>query len=107
MNNFSANYEKILYILQHVEQKKNFLSQIRIPKLSDIELISLDITAEYLSIDSEYQLFRKLPFELSALIERSVYNRRRRKLFFHRQRLQKMIAANISSSDYQYAIGSM
>ena len=87
MNNFranSANYEKNLDILQQVEQKKNFLSQIRLPKLSDIELTAIDITAEYMSIDSEYQLFRKRPFELSALIERSVYNRRRRKLFFHR-----------------------
>ena len=84
MNSFSANYEKILGILQQVEQKKIFLSQIRIPKLSDIELIAIDITEEYMSTDSEYQLFRKLPFELFALIERSVYNRRRRKLFFHR-----------------------
>ena len=41
MNNFSTNYEKILGILQQVEQKKNFLNQIRIPKLSDIELITI------------------------------------------------------------------
>jgi len=106
MNNFSANYEKILDVLQQIEQKKNFLNQIRIPKLSDIELIAMDITAEYMSIDSEYQLFRKLPIELSSLIERSVYNRRRRKLFLHRQRLQKMISTNISSSDY-YIVDSM
>ena len=80
------------------------MNQICIPQLSDIELIAIDITAEYMSIDSEYQLFMKLPIELSALIERSVYNRRRRKLFFHRQRLQKMIAANISSSDYYVVV---
>ena len=106
MNNFSANYRKILDILEQLEPKKNFLNQLRKPKLSDIELISMDITAEYMSIDSEYQLFRKLPMELSSLIERSVYNRRRRKLFFHRQRLQKMIASKISSSDY-YIVDSM
>jgi len=52
MNNFSANYEKVLDILQKIELKKNFLNQIRIPKLSDIELIAIDITAEYMSIDS-------------------------------------------------------
>ena len=40
MNNFIANYEKILGILQQVEQKKIFLNQIRIPKLSDIKLLS-------------------------------------------------------------------
>ena len=82
MNNFSTNYRKILDILEQLEPKKNFLNQIRKSKLSDIELIAIDITAEYMSIDSEYQLFRKLPMELSSLIERSVYNRRRRKLFF-------------------------
>ena len=70
MNSFSANYEKFLGILQQTEQQKNFLSQIRIPKLSDIKLIAIDITAEYLNIDSEYQLFRKLTEKLSALIEK-------------------------------------
>ena len=106
MNNFGANYGKILEILKQVENKKIFFNQIRIPKLSDIELIALDITAEYMSIDFEYQLFRKIPKQLSVLIERSVYNRRRRRLFFHRQRFQKLIAANISSSDY-YIVDSM
>ena len=76
MNNFSANYEKILDILKQTEQKINFLNQIRIPRLSDIELIAMDITAEYMSIDSEYQLFRILQKKLYDLIERSVYNRR-------------------------------
>jgi len=52
MNNFSANYRKILDILEQLEPKKNFLNQLRKPKLSDIELISMDITAEYMSIDS-------------------------------------------------------
>jgi hypothetical protein len=106
MNNFSANYGKILDILKQVEGKKNFLNQIRIPKLSDIELIAMDITAEYMSIDSEYQLFRKLPIELSSQIERSVYNRRKRKLFYHRERIRKLNANRISSSDH-YIVDSM
>ena len=76
MNNFSASYEKILDILKQIEQKMNFLNQIRISRLSDIELIAMDITAEYMSIDSEYQLFRILQKKLYDLIERSVYNRR-------------------------------
>ena len=55
MNNLKQSYEVILTVLRKVEQKDNFLSQIRAPKLSDIELIALVLTAEYLSIDSEYQ----------------------------------------------------
>ncbi|MDH6311115.1 hypothetical protein M2451_003971 [Dysgonomonas sp. PFB1-18] len=106
MNNFSANYEKILETLQDFESKMNFLNQIRKPKLSDIELIAIDLTSEYMSIDSEYQLFRSLPDELYCRIERSVYNRRKRKLFPHRELLRKKLAGQISSSDY-YIVDSI
>ena len=81
MNNFRESYEQILKVLKSVEKKASFLKQVRQPKLSDIELISMALTAEYLSIDSEYQLFRKLPKNLASRIERSVFNRRKRKLF--------------------------
>ena len=57
MNNFEANYGKILATLQQIEIKMSFLHQIRTPKLSDIELIAIDLTAEYPGTDSEYQLF--------------------------------------------------
>lgn len=89
MNNFIRNYQKILKTLQQVEHKMNFLNQIRKPKLSDIELMAIDLTSEYMSIDSEYQLFRTLPSCLSSEIERSVYNRRKRKLFSHRELVRK------------------
>ena len=68
MNNFITKYEKILEILKQFETKSNFLNQIRCPRLSDIELIAVDLTAESLSIDSEYQLFRILPDLLSSRI---------------------------------------
>ena len=58
MNNFSTKFEKILEILKEFETKSNFLNQIRLPRLSDIELIAVDLIAESLSIDSEYQLFK-------------------------------------------------
>lgn len=82
MNNFITRYEKILKRLKQFETKTNFLNQIRCPRLSDIELTALDITAESLSIDSEYQLFKIISTSLSSRIERGIYNRRRRRLFF-------------------------
>ncbi|KAA6319184.1 hypothetical protein EZS27_030891 [termite gut metagenome] len=88
MNHFSANYRKIVETLRTIESKKNFLHQIRKPKLSDIDLIGIDLTAEYMGIDSEYELFRMLPASLSGRIERSLYNRRRRRLFSHRERIR-------------------
>lgn len=106
MNNFTRNYEKILETLQQVEDKMNFLNQKRKPKLSDIELIAVDLTSEYMSIDSEYQLFRTLPPELFAKIERSVYNRRKRKLFYYRESLRKKLASQISNNTC-YIVDSM
>lgn len=45
MNNLKQSYEVILTVLKKIELKVNFLNQIRTPKLSDIELISLALTA--------------------------------------------------------------
>ena len=61
MSNLHRSYTKILSVLQQLIQQTNFLNQIRKPKLSDIEVISLVLTAEYLNIDSERELFRRLP----------------------------------------------
>jgi len=107
MNNFLTKYEKILEILKQFETKSNFLNQIRCPRLSDIELIALDITAESLSIDSEYQLFRTLPSPLSSKIERSVYNRRRRRLFFVKERIRKALAEKLTGSENYFIVDSM
>ncbi|MEW7277779.1 hypothetical protein ABW636_04220 [Aquimarina sp. 2201CG1-2-11] len=81
MYNFQANYEKILEVLNQIEATSNFLFQIRIPKLSDKELIAINLTSEYMNIDSEHQLFRILPAFLSSRIEPSFYNQRKRRLF--------------------------
>ena len=50
--------------------------------MSDLELVALNITAEYMSINSELQLFRWISgTDLNGKIERSVYIKRKRKLF--------------------------
>lgn len=81
MHNFQANYDKILEVLNHLDIQENYFTQIRKPKLSDKELIAINLTSEYMGIDSECQLFRCLPGCMSSKIERSVYNRRKRNLF--------------------------
>ncbi|KAA6334433.1 hypothetical protein EZS27_017241, partial [termite gut metagenome] len=107
MNNFSANYRKIVATLRSIESKTNFLHQIRQPKLSDIELVAIDLTAEHMGIDIEYQLFRILPNFLSQRIERSVYNRRRRRFFSHRERIRQALAEKITSDRDYYIVDSM
>jgi len=107
MNNFIANYGKILGALQQVEKKMNFLNQICVPLLSDIELIAVDLTSEYMGIDSEHQLFRILPNHIRDKIERSVYNRRKRKLFYFRLQLRKRLTEKISSDNSYMIVDSM
>jgi hypothetical protein len=77
MNNLNANYERRLEVLRKIS-KDQFLSyQRRTLKMSDLELIILSYTSEFLGIDRENDLFRKLPESIFLKIERSVYNRRR------------------------------
>jgi hypothetical protein len=107
MHNFQANYDKILNVLKRLDSKMDYLHQIRKPKLRDKELIAIDLTSEYMSIDSECQLFRILPSNLSAKIERSVYNRRKRKLFSFRETLRKELVIRLNQSQYCYIVDSM
>ena len=51
--------------------------------MSDLELVALNINAEYMLINTELQLFRQVSgTDLDGKIERSIYNKRKRKLFF-------------------------
>ncbi len=106
MHNFQANYDKILKVLKELDCKMDYLNQIRKPKLSDKQLIAIDLTAEYMGIDSECQLFRILPDGLSGNIERSVYNRRKRKLFSFRESLRKLVR-KLNKSEHCYIVDSM
>ncbi|OAV64922.1 hypothetical protein Barb6XT_02621 [Bacteroidales bacterium Barb6XT] len=82
MNNLIQNYELILKELTNLCLNITGFKQIRQPKLSDLELVALNLTAGYMSFNSELQLFRAIKGTcLDNKTDRSVYNRRRRKLF--------------------------
>ena len=91
-----------------ISLQENFYFKPIKPKLSDIELITMIITAESSGIDSEYQLFRDLQdTALAGLIERSVYNRRRRKLFPYLEELRKKIASKLNVDQRYFIVDSM
>ena len=97
MNNLIQNYKVILNELtkscSHIKSNK----QIRTPRLSDLELVALNITAEYMSINSELQLFRCISgTELEGKIERTVYNKRKRKLFSYLEEIRKNLSDKFS-----------
>ena len=58
MSNLELSYNKILGLLHELETQDNFLSQRRLPKLSDKQLIALSLAAESLGIDAERHLFK-------------------------------------------------
>lgn len=107
MNNLIANYERILEVLRRVSKDQLLVYQRRQPKLSDLELVSLSLAAEFMGIDSESDLFRKLPEGISEKIERSVYNRRRRKLADHLDRIRLNLASHFNEFEDFFVVDSM
>lgn len=107
MNNLTTNYERILEVLRKIS-KDNLLSyQRRVPKLKDLELISLALTAEFMSIDSENHLFRQIPKTIKCKIERSVYNRRKRRLANNINDLRVKLSRSFNEFEKYFIIDSM
>lgn len=93
MNNLIENYEIILKNLEITCGDIESYPQIKLPKLSNLELVAINLTAEYMSINTELQLFRCLKGSyLEFSIERSVYNKRRKKLFGYTEAIRKRIS---------------
>lgn len=108
MNNFIQNYEIILKNLSQLDIKYIVFKQIRKPKLSNLELIAMNFTAEYMGIDSECQLFRTIEgTKLEELIERSVYNRRKRNLFPLIENIRNKLASVFNEFEDYFVVDSM
>ena len=97
MNNLIQNYKIILKELTNTCKYITASKQIRLPKMSDLELVALNLTAEYMSINSELQLFRCISgTDLEGRIERSVYNKRKRKLFPYIEKIRETLSSKFS-----------
>jgi hypothetical protein len=108
MSNFIQNYEIILKHLQSLNISLDSFQQIRKPKLGNLELIAMNITAEYMGIHSELQLFRDIKnTSLEDLIERSVYNRRKRALFIQIEQVRNSLAQDFNEFEDVYVVDSM
>ena len=108
MSNLEASYKLILSELRKISSKENLYFKPITPKLSDLELISLIILAEFKSIDSEHQLFREIKgFEIESKIERSVYNRRKRKLFPFIEEIRMKMVEKFNDFESYFVVDSM
>ena len=107
MNNLDANYKRILKKKKKISNENLLSYQRRTPKLKDLELISLALTAEFMGIDSENHLFRQIPKTIKCKIERSVYNRRKRRLANSINDLRMKIAKSFNEFEKFFIIDSM
>jgi hypothetical protein len=107
MNNLNANYERILEVLRKISNENLLSYQRRVPKLKDLELISLALTAEFMGIDSENHLFRHIPDTIGQKIHRSVYNRRKRRLVSKIDEIRLKLARTFNEFEKLFIVDSM
>ena len=105
--NLKSSTESILEVLRKISNENLLSYQRRTPKLKDLELISLALTAEFMGIDSENHLFRQIPKTIKCKIERSVYNRRKRRLANSINDLRMKIAKSFNEFEKFFIIDSM
>lgn len=109
MTNIVKNYFRVLEVISSLNIELDFKSVIgRKPKMSDVEVVALSLTAEFMSIDSENSLFKQLlPGEISNLIERSQFNKRRKKLFLFSEQIRTELAAKFMYFEDYFIVDSM
>lgn len=116
MHNIKVNFDKIIGLVKgilgtEINEQGNYKRRGVVPKFSDIEVISLSLTAECLSIDSENYLFSKLNkeylHEFENLISRRQYNDRRKILFDKTENIRKLMTERLNKQVDVFAIDSM
>ncbi len=76
--------------------------------MSDLEVVALSLTAEFMSIDSENSLFKQInQAEIPNLIERSQFNKRRRKLFLFSEEIRTKLAREFLEFENYFIVDSM
>lgn len=109
MSNIVKNYLKVLQVVNSFVYSSEYKSNVgRKQKMSDLEIIALSLTAEYMSIDSENSLFKQISTkEIPNLIERSQYNKRRRKLFGFLEEIRKRLSSKFLDPEDYFIVDSM
>ncbi len=109
MTNIVKNYFRVLEVLSSLNIEFEFKSVIcRKPKMTDLEVVALSLTAEFMLIDSENSLFKQLsPCEILNLIERSQFNKRRKKLFLFSEQIRTKLAAQFLCFEDYFIVDSM
>jgi len=116
MHNIKSNFDKICQTIKSLNldcfgEDGNIPKAGLNPQFSDLEVISLSLTAEYMSLDSENWLFNKIKSDYSDdfphLIERSRFNRRKRYLFPIVEKIRQNLAQQFLEFEEYFIVDSM
>lgn len=109
MSNIVKNYLRVLEVLSSLNIDSSFTNRAgRKCKMSDIEIVALSITAEFMSIDSENSFFSQLQNAgIDNLIERSQFNKRRRKLFMFAEEVRTVLYTKFTEFENYFIVDSM
>lgn len=116
MHNIRTNFCKFYGICKElfkneISGKRNFQFYPVQPKMNDLEVISLACCMEALSIDSENLLWSKLKKDYATsfpnLIDRSRFNRRRKRLLPYIIEVQNNISARLENQSQTMIVDSI
>ena len=109
MSNIVKNYFRVLEVISSLNFELEFKSAVgRKEKMSNLEIVALSLTAEFMSIDSENSLFKEINNQqIPNLIERSQFNKRRRKLFFFLEEVRTKLASRFLEFEDYFIVDSM
>ena len=116
MHNLRPKFDKILAIVKQslknvLDEHGNVPKRGKIPQFSDAEVITLSLLSECLMYDSENYLFMMLhknyKSEFPHLIDRSRYNRRRRRLSHLKELVRQYLIKHLAEGEDTFVIDSM
>jgi hypothetical protein len=109
MSNIVKNYFRVLEVISSLNCKSENKTDVgRKQKMSDLEVVALSLTAEFMSIDSENSLFKEIDKQqIPNLIERSQFNKRRRKLFLFSEDIRTKLASRFLEFEDYFIVDSM
>lgn len=116
MHNLKTNFDKIYLIVKSsLSDRLNSLDNLQfypsVPKMNDCSIIALSICAESLGIDSENYLWSKLKKDYQKdfpnLIDRSNFNKRRRRLKLYIHEVTKQLSVALNEAEDVFLVDSI
>jgi len=116
MHNLKSNFDRFRLIVKEslanfIDSNGNIKKVGTKPKFSDVDIITLTLVGESLSINSENLLFSKLRSEyrkeFPLLIDRSQFNRRRKHLHSIIDIVQQYLVSNLLPAENTFILDSL